>query len=350
MHFDSEPFRILARKRCLGVGIVELLVAVTIGMILIAGALNVFVNSRQNYTLNQRVARTIENADFALTEVARHLSLAGYWGRFADGRQVVNRTNRDGDALGTPIHTTNIAVTDCTVGWYSDVQRRVEGLDNTNSPYDTTCLPGANYQANTDVLVVRHVEPVPVTAGNLAATTVFVRSEVGQAELFVGTTPPGGFSTNAENYLLRSTPFSVSPFSLTVNDGIPALKRVQLQPGPDVNVSNPPSGNEIVVPGVENMQVQYGVNTAVDDPLNPDTPSFSANSYLNADHVTDWSQVVSVRVWMIVRSETEERNYVNNDSFTLPNGTYTPPADGYRRVMATRTIQLRNPEPSDDNQ
>jgi type IV pilus assembly protein PilW len=348
MTSSSAPFRILARKKCLGVGIVELLVAVTIGMVLIAGALNVFITSRKTYTLNQRVARTTENADFALTEVARHVNLAGYWGKFADGRQVVNRTDRDNSGLGTPLHTTNIATTDCTAGWYSDVERRIEGLENTNSPYRTTCLPDANYQANTDILVVRHVEPVAVTTGNLAATTTFVRSEVGQAELFVGTTPPGGFSTDAANYLLRSIAFYVSPFSLTVGDGIPALKRVELQPGPEVIVSNPPSGNEIVVSGVENMQVQYGVNTAVDDPLNPNVRSFSANSYVNADNVADWSQVVSVRVWMIVRAETTERDYVNTDTFNLPNGDFTAPGDGFRRVMAIRTIQLRNPEPSDD--
>ena len=345
---SSEPLRILARKRCLGVGIVELLVAVTIGLVLIAGALNVFVNSRKTYTLNQVVARTIENGDFALTEITRHLNLAGYWGKFADGRLVINRTDRDNSATGTPIHTTNIPAVDCTIGWYGDVERRVEGLDGTNVPYDSTCLPDDRYEANTDILVVRHVEPVPVAAGNLAASTTFVRSEPGRAAIFVGTTPPGGFTTAAENYLLRSIAFYVSPFSTVVGDNIPTLKRVQLQPGPTVTVSVVPDADEIVVPGVQNMQVQYGVNTTADDPLQPTKKSYSANAYVNADKVADWSSVVSVRIWLLVRAENEEKDYVNTETYELPDGTYTAPGDGFRRFLVVRTVQLRNPEPSKD--
>lgn len=317
-------------RRQLGIGLVELMVAVTIGMVLIAGALGVFVNSRKTYTVNQEVARLLENGNYALDEITRSLALAGYWGRNNTSVLVRGRT---GDSQFTPIASANPATNDCTAGWYANVGRRVEGLDNTNAAYSTTCVLNARYQAGTDVLVVRHVEPVPVAT--LQANTVYVRSDPAGAELFVGTTVPGGFTTIAENFLLRSMAFYVSPFSLTVGDGIPALKVAALATGPTINVPGTPSADEIVIPGVENMQVQYGLDTNGDA---------SANSYVDADKVTanQWGNVTAVRIWLLVRAEVNEFGYSNTSTYRLPDGLFTAPGDGFRRLLVTRTVQLRN--------
>ena len=49
------------RRRVEGAGLVELLIAMAIGLVLIAGALSVFVNSRNTYRVNQAYARMMEN-------------------------------------------------------------------------------------------------------------------------------------------------------------------------------------------------------------------------------------------------------------------------------------------------
>jgi type IV pilus assembly protein PilW len=323
-----------APSKSRGAGIVELMVAATIGLVLIAGALSVFSNSRKSYNVNQDIGRMLENGNFALDEITRSLQLAGYWGRNNEGSLVRGRT---GDGSFTPIATSNDATNDCTAGWYADVSKRIEGLNNTNAPYQTTCIPANRYSANTDVLVVRHVEPSAIPTASLVANTVYVRSDPVTAQLFVGTTIPAGLSAVSENFLLRSMAFYVSPNSVTATDAIPALRRVEVTAGPLLNVPAQPSADEIVVPGIENLQLQYGITTSGD--------ARSANQYLDADNIAaaNWANVVSVRVWLMVRSETAENGYLNTNTYSLPDGDFSPPSgDNFRRLLLTRTISLRN--------
>lgn len=58
------------RARVAGVSMVELMVALAVGMLLIAGILQLLVSSRQSYTLNEVVSRVQENGRFAITALA----------------------------------------------------------------------------------------------------------------------------------------------------------------------------------------------------------------------------------------------------------------------------------------
>lgn len=333
----SMSYRYFAANKSRGAGLVELMVAATIGLVLIAGALSVFSSSRKSYVVNQNIGHMLENGNFALDEISRSLQLAGYWGQNSDGNSVRGRT---GDSAIAPIATGNPATNDCTAGWYATTNRRVEGLNDSNGTYATSCVPNDRYQAGTDVLVIRHVEPNAVAT--LLASTTYVRSDPVSSQLFIGTTVPTGFTSIAQNYLLRSMAFYVSPYSLVATDNIPALRRVELGAGPALNVPGTANASEIVVPGIEDMQVQYGLSTSAADAGDNAT---SANQYLDANNVTsaNWPNVVSVRVWLLVRSDRPEIGYANTNTYSLPNGDFTPPGkDSFRRLLLSRTISLRN--------
>ena len=333
--------RLSKSKSSRGAGLVELLIAMSIGLVLIAGALSVFINSRKTYNVNQDYARMLENGNFALDEISRSLQLAGYLGFSSQGGMVKGRT---GDTTFTPIGGTHSATSECETGWYADVSKRVEGLDDDNDPWGSTCILDSRYSANTDVLVVRYAEPEEVASGDLQADTVYLRADTLSAQLFVGTAEPSGFAINAENFRLRATAFYVSPFSLTIGDNIPALKKAELDAGPIIDVPGAPNAREIVAPGIENMQLQYGLTSGAG--------SASANEYRNAGNITnaEWSRVVSVRIWIIVRAEDLEKGFSNNTgTFRLPAGVFTPSKldapnanDGYRRIALSRTVSLRN--------
>jgi type IV pilus assembly protein PilW len=312
-----------------------------IGLVLIAGALSVFINSRKTYAINQGYARMLENGNFALDEISRALQLAGYFG-FSSQQSLVK--GRTGDTAFTPLGDSHAATNECEAGWYADVAKRVEGLDDDNEPWDDTCILDSRYTADTDVLVVRYAEPEEIASGDLQDDTVYIRADTLGAQLFVGTTQPSGFATNAANFKLRAIAFYVSDFSLTAGDDIPALKKVELEAGPIIDVPSTPNAREIVAPGIENMQIQYGLTSAAD--------STSANEYRNAGNIADadWSRVVSVRIWVIVRAEDLEKGFSNNTgSFRLPAGVFTPSEldapndnDGFRRIVLSRTVSLRN--------
>ncbi len=63
-----------------GFSIVELMVALVISMFLLGGVIQVFLGSKQTYTLNQGVARLQENVRFAFDRMSADISAAGFMG------------------------------------------------------------------------------------------------------------------------------------------------------------------------------------------------------------------------------------------------------------------------------
>jgi prepilin-type N-terminal cleavage/methylation domain-containing protein len=63
-----------------GFTLVELMVAVTIGLIILAAVSQIFVTSRLSYKLEENLARVQENGRFAMEFLSRDLRMAGYAG------------------------------------------------------------------------------------------------------------------------------------------------------------------------------------------------------------------------------------------------------------------------------
>ena len=269
-----------------GVSLIELLVAVAIGMVLIAGALAVFVDSRHTSRVNQSLARIQENGLFAADEISRSLELAGYWGENNNTSLVLGRTERTGGAVSSASTLTG-ATSNCTASdgyeWYTDLERPIEGIDTDGSTDATdassfvSCIPDATYHQTgdgvfgaSDLLVVRYVDPDPVTT--LVANTAYVRSDPKQSQIFIGTTQPSGFDATASNYELHAYAYYVSKFYENAGDGIPTLKRASLIAGAaslDIIPGNTsPIQEETVIPGVESLHVQFGIDTNGDSSAN----------------------------------------------------------------------------------
>jgi len=86
------------------------------------------------------------------------------------------------------------------------------------------------------------------------------------------------------------------------------------------------------VTGVEELQFQFGVDTDGDG---------SVNKFLDANNVSDWSQVKAVRFWVLVRDDCPESDYTDNKTYDMGNRSYSP-NDHYRRALYTSTATLRN--------
>ena len=66
------------RHQQLGLSLVELMVALVLGLVLMTGVIQVFLASRQTYATNEAMARMQENGRFALEFISRSARLAGY--------------------------------------------------------------------------------------------------------------------------------------------------------------------------------------------------------------------------------------------------------------------------------
>ena len=107
-----------------------------------------------------------------------------------------------------------------------------------------------------------------------------------------------------------------------------------------------------LIAGVENMQVQLGVDTDGDgeveryvdadqDIVNPTTGGTIAGA-----------QVIAVRLWLLFRAEARENGFVDNRQYASPDpdvqivpcaaGPACDYPDDFRRLAVTKTIFLRN--------
>jgi type IV pilus assembly protein PilW len=299
-----------------------MMIAMAIGLVLVGAGSAIYGNSRTAYTVNESVSRLQENARYALDEMTRDLRLAGYLGLNNSAILVVNRSRPGRFVSGSLASATN----DCSPQWHSNLTTRVEGSDGGNSTY-VTCIPGATYQIGTDIVAMRFVDPTPVLT--LVANTPYLRSDRNFGRLFLGAAqPPGMTDPQTQNYKLETRAYYTSPWTNAVGDAVPALKRIVLVPG----TGNVALQEELVVSGVENLQVQYALDTNANG---------SVDRYVDAPAVTSWSQVEAVRLWLLVRAPIPEAGYTNATGYTLPSGTVTP-SDGFRRVLVSRTVHLHN--------
>jgi hypothetical protein len=86
-----------------------------------------------------------------------------------------------------------------------------------------------------------------------------------------------------------------------------------------------------VVEDVENMQILYGLNTS------------SGTSYVTADQVPDFTEVVSVEVAVLVASPTGSvAAPATAQTFNLLGTTVTAPKDTRLRRVFVKTIGIRN--------
>jgi type IV pilus assembly protein PilW len=298
-------------RRIRGLSLVELLVAVTIGGLLIFGATQIYVDSRKTYEINETAARLQETARFAMSVIEPDVRMANYWGLVKGSGSIGNQTLRSEASGGGP--------DDCGVNFVRDLTLSIEG---SNGADEFACDDYAdNVAPDADTLTVRRASIAASAAG---ATRLKICSTRIMGELVTDASACTPAPAGQVNDLIVNT-YYVSTSS-TGNASVPALRRIALVAGPSFV-------DEEIIPGVEDMQIQFGID--------PTGTNAQAKKYVNPSDVEPGDQIVSVRIWLLVRSETTEVGFVDNRTYSYGDRVYEP-NDGFRRLLVSRTIQLRN--------
>ncbi|MDJ0939079.1 MAG: PilW family protein [Woeseiaceae bacterium] len=313
-----------------GLTLVELMVALAIGSFLVIGAVQIYNQSRQAFVINESIARVQETAQFAMDTIEADLRMASNWGRTSrglaiEGRSVAGDSNPDG--LAVPA--------DCGEEWVLDLAVPVDG---DNNAFTLPCAATGGSQAQSDLITVRRasVAPQPTQPGRLQIQTTRVQGVLfddGVEPIPIDPTDPSPPTTH--NLMVSS--YYVSPNSQLI-PGVPTLRRITLV----MNGGASAITDQEVAPGVENIQIQLGVDVnddnAVDRYVNPGDEIYdpSAPGYLPG------ARVIAARIWLVVRGLDAEigiednRNYQPGD---VVLGTYN---DNVRRLQVSKTILLRN--------
>ena len=352
-----------SRSRMIGLSLIELMVALAIGSFLIAGAVYVYVESRKNYTVNEILARMQENARYAMTTLEPDVRLANHWGLINNPQMIV------GAVGNTPLNLAGYAnVDDCDWGTLSgggfaiDLRRPIDGINQDGYtgnpvPCTATAAGGRARRTTADTIIVRRAEEVPGTA-EVNTLQLYTTRQGASSRVFVDGTAPGpmvvdpvyGAQAEIRNLVVRAYYVANPPNAA----GQPSLRRRNLVGGP--GAGNPRFIDEEIMPGVEDVQVQFGIDLGADDDGDgapddrdgnglPDRYNGVVTRYVNpGDDDLDRAQVVAVRVWLRVRAETPEPGFQDGKTYEYADVSYTPAGNDrrFRRMLVSRTIQIRN--------
>lgn len=383
-------------RRIAGLSLVELMIAMVIGLVVMLGVVQVFAASRESYRLSEGLARVQENSRFAMDSLQRELRMAGHFGCVNDQAHTLQSP---GSLQTTLDVASNVAL---------NFNQSIQGYEATDTePGKTVTLAttpatgGTAYSPalpaefaaampnrvdGSDIVSLRYLMPdgVPVTAiGGTLQRPVFSFDATRLAVLRSGVATPGLYGVadclSATVFQARSVdnavasitfgdaPNNASLFTSVYTPGQTVLYRAEsivFYVGYDtttaqsslyrVRFSANPNGAlvagapEALVEGVENLQLLYGQ----DRRLNTTSPSGYIDRQGTAtqvqaslpDTTTAWRRVGAVQLGMVVSSpdRASARQADGTAALTTMGVTFTAPSDGRMRAVYQSTVALRN--------
>ncbi|MGE0114196.1 MAG: PilW family protein [Steroidobacteraceae bacterium] len=330
-----------------GVNLIEIMVAMTIGLFLVLGATTLYVNSKKTSDVDDSIARLQETARYAMSVLEADVRMANYWGQFKDSNKIINKDSQDPTSTysGTALAAA-VGAAGCGANYASHIEMYIEA---TNNRYTLACNPfgGANMQVTTaDTLIVRRAEQAIAPA---SATRLQVCSNHEDGWIIPYAAAD---CTDKETHNLIANGYYVDQRSQQ-STTYPALRRWTLIDGS--------IRDDEIIPGVEDMQIELGWDNS-----NNSTPGDAgAVRYVQPEDAAITAagepvgRIVAVRVWLLIRAEAPDRTFTDTRTYeyadrAATNGTVNTlnatasatkayrPSDNFRRLLVSRTFFVRN--------
>lgn len=299
-----------------GLTLIEIMVAMVVSLILIAGVIQIFVGTRQTYRFQDALARVQENGRFAAEAISRDARLAGFVG------------------CTTLVSVTPNAIPPLVIDYSQN--NYVEGAVG----------PALGAEPGTDVLTLRMLSPNTVRlsadmGGPGDVVTIPANIPGFQNGDVVGIADCNNVDLFTINGLAGGGPVDITP-----NDDLTkaylegtVLSRYRevsyyIAPGAsgDLALWRRDDGVDTeLVDGVEDLWLRYG------EDLNNDG---APNVYVEAAAVGNWSRVRSLRISLLLASN--EDNVTEGAQPVDFRGAVVVPADNRFRQVLTTTVGLRN--------
>lgn len=130
--------KVLGRKSQGGFSVVELLIALGLGLLVVSGIVQLFVGNSRTYEIVNAQARLQENARFAFEFISRPARMAGFFGCAPEPQNTV------GHLIGNWANIPEYNITEGIDGWESND-------DGSWSPDNLTSLPRSEGGVDTNV-------------------------------------------------------------------------------------------------------------------------------------------------------------------------------------------------------
>jgi type IV pilus assembly protein PilW len=355
-----------------GLSLVELLIAMALGLLLTLGVTQIYLGSSVTYRQTQGFAHAQESSRFVSAILTPALRSAGSFG-------CLPQANRPLDSEIDPQLNTDLNLTvplgEALRGWeYTGTGPNdsitlaggalaTPSAGNWASGTAGTNLPASlagRVVTNSDVVIVNAITPTPATVNAVTGTTgtsisltgasginvnhvVLATSDASSGACFSGglfqnsddapdssITMAGG-NTPGLSYGPDTRVYEFTQMAYYIGQGTngePALFRRLMTPLEDP---------QELISGVETFQILYGIKSA--------GSNNAADDYVTADQVApnDWNSVVSVRFSVMTRSPDDVLDEENDRSFNILGSEVTQASNGDRRarLVSVGTTALR---------
>lgn len=342
-----------------GLTMIELMIAMLLGLVLMGGVVQIFLGSKQTYNLQEAQSRLQENGRLAMHFLPHDIRLTDFQGCRSRQNYTANIiatptaseapdldaslwdlnggiTGSDNvvagtiDALtGLPVVAAGTNPANLSIVAGTDVVRIQYGgscggnlignmtADNANIQIsaNNTC----NLQQNYAFMITDCVDADVARASSVSNGGV-IETVADANNVNIGNRLSKAYGDDAEIYSIQSVAYFIAENPNNTNS-------LYMQD----NTTNPPSTQELVE-GVQDLQILYGEDTDLDG---------TANYYEDAANVVAMQQVVSVRISLLMQSLSD--NFVTTQPVTYTYNTATATAtDRQLHKVFTSTVTLRN--------
>jgi type IV pilus assembly protein PilW len=325
-----------------------MMVALAIASVLLGALAVMFVNTSIARGELDRTSRQIESGRYAMQVIADDVRHAGYYGALNTPPALPGSVT----ALPDPCSSTTTTI-------QNSLAIPLQGYTDGSGLSCVGSSAAAGYKANTAVIVVRRAD---TTVANAAATADYFNIQVsgcaGDPARYVLNTDTSGAFTLHSNGAPGCTPITSAPLakitpyyqriyyvstcsgtdcSASGADNIPTLKRIDIRP---TGVASPP---QPIVDGIENLQLDYGIDTSAPGDGSPDVyTNTTAHSALTPSSLGEWQNVMAVRIYVLARNLDTSTSFTDTKTYALGPVSVTP-GGSFRRHAYNQLVRLNNP-------
>lgn len=315
-----------------GMSLVELMIALLIGLLLSAAIITVYLSNKKTFWDSEAAASLQENSRFAMKLITQDLRLAGYYGG-VDHKNITNKISSEivlGSSCKMKLSTERSEYDYAVSMWVISAANKPGCIPN-------NVLAGGGKPV-TDILFAKHVSKE--TSSGTDDDKTYMVSGLDNAGHFIGVKPTGleshvAASGEYPGGEIREYIYHAYYISKVAGNTFPQLRRRTFSKDGWIT--------ETVADGIEDIHFKFGLDTDSDG---------AVEAYLDTGAVTTadaWDQVIAVKVYLLAQSTKSDFSFTDEKSYQyrIPvlernSGNGYKPADHYHRKLYETTVTLFN--------
>lgn len=322
-----------------GFSLVELMIAMVIGLAVVAAVATLSLNATRSYRATNQANQQLENGRYALSLLKDDIEHAGFYGFSPLILKLPSADPADPCDLLPATHLASLVIP-------------VRGYSASSGICNAT-----DAQPNTDIMVIRRADTNVTPSGSLSAGYTYLQTTPDRIVIAISDGTTQGFhlrKPDNETQLADIRQYHVHLYYIrswsgAPGDGVPTLVKRYLTK----NGSSAAMTTEPLIEGIEDMRIQYGLDApsgtdCLYSALTADCDG-TPNAYLTASSMSswkDWANVVTVKINLLARSLEPERSDIAAKQFDLGTGSLITPdasVSNYTRHVFSQVVRINHP-------